>query len=361
MGHILSDFESGHYPFGGAFIIDDPHNSEDVHYDTKRKSSLDWFDRTAETRLNDPKNTPIIAIMQRLHEDDMSNKFKEAGNWEVVSIPALITLHDGKKYALDPSKHTVEDLEHMQAVKPYVFASHYQQEPSPPGGSLFKSEWFNLLSLEPEMIATFIVIDSAETEKTYNDATAISFFGCYKQFHRGQDTGLIGLHWINCLEAFVEPADLEPLVMDFYADCMRHTCKPQKIVIESKSTGVTLASVLKKLPGAQIITLKPTVSKIQRFIDSQEYVASNRVTLPTYSRHTPVVIEHCAKITPEDKHARDDIADTLAMGIKTALHDGIIVPIHNRGNSKGMAEIVAHHQNLMTSRQNAYKRTATGW
>lgn len=361
LGKGAGVFNQG-FGFGGAFIIDDPHNSEDVYYDNQRKIVLDWFDRTAETRLNDPKNTPIIAIMQRLHEDDMSNKFIEMGGWDVVSIPALITLHDGKKYALDPSKHTVEDLEQMQARKPYVFASHYQQCPSPSGGGLFKEDWFSLLDLEPEMIESFIVIDSAETDKTYNDATAISFFGCYRQIHRGQDTGLIGLHWINCIEAFVEPADLEPLVMDFYADCMRHKCKPKKIVVEDKSTGVTLASVMKRLPGAQIIKIKPTKSKITRFIDCQEYVATNRITLPKYSTHTPIVIKHCGKIAANDSHARDDIADTLSMAIQTALIDGIIVPVHHMtGESRGMSELAEHHKKLMQARSAHNNKKTIGW
>ena len=62
---------------------------------------------------------------------------------------------------------------------------------------------------EPEILKTFIVCDSAETDKTYNDATVFSFFGIYKIKVKNVDIGLLGLHWIDCQELRVEPKDLK--------------------------------------------------------------------------------------------------------------------------------------------------------
>jgi hypothetical protein len=67
------------------------------------------------SRRNSPKKTPIIIIMQRLHEDDMTG-FCLAGNtgehWHHLKIPAM---KDG--IALWPAKHSVEQLEAMKKAE----------------------------------------------------------------------------------------------------------------------------------------------------------------------------------------------------------------------------------------------------
>src|SRR5207237_7285755 len=57
--------------FGGAIIIDDPHKADEVRSDIMRKGVIEWFQNTLESRKNSPARTPIILIMQRLHEEDL--------------------------------------------------------------------------------------------------------------------------------------------------------------------------------------------------------------------------------------------------------------------------------------------------
>ena len=64
--------------FGGAIIIDDPHKAGEANSDTMRQNVLDWFTTTMESRKNSPE-TPIIVIMQRLHEDDLSGFLLNGG------------------------------------------------------------------------------------------------------------------------------------------------------------------------------------------------------------------------------------------------------------------------------------------
>jgi predicted phage terminase large subunit-like protein len=224
--------------------------------------------------------------------------------------------------------HNIQMLRKMQHDSPYNFASQYQQDPQPAGGGIFKPEWFRLHDIEPRIIATFITVDSAETNKDYNDATVFSFFGIYKIVNNDIDTGLYGLHWIDCAELRVEPRDLHPEFLNFYSDCMRHKSKPTIVAIEKKSTGVTLLSVLKDFQGLHRIEIernRTSGSKIERFLACQPYVAQGLVSLPEEGRHTKMCLEHMRKITANNSHRFDDIADTLADGIKLALIDKTII------------------------------------
>ena len=122
--------------FGGAIIIDDPHKADEARSDVIRQNVIDWFQNTLESRKNSP-DTPIIVIMQRLHEDDLSGWLLNGGNgeeWEHVCLPAIQT--DGT--ALWPQKHDIETLRRMEQAAPYVFAGQYMQRPSPLDGGIFK-------------------------------------------------------------------------------------------------------------------------------------------------------------------------------------------------------------------------------
>ena len=55
-----------------------------------RQNVIDWFQTTMESRKNSP-DTPIIVIMQRLHENDLSGFLLGGGNgekWEHLCISA---------------------------------------------------------------------------------------------------------------------------------------------------------------------------------------------------------------------------------------------------------------------------------
>jgi predicted phage terminase large subunit-like protein len=320
--------------FGGAFIMDDMHKPAEVTSDVQRQTVIDWFYNTARSRMNDGEKTPIIFIGQRLHEDDLPVHLKETDGWKSVVLSAL----DVNNNPLDPRLHSKDYLFKMRETEPYSFASQYQQDPQPAGGGIFKKEWFKLMDIEPKILATFITVDTAETDKSYNDATVFSFFGLYKIIQFERETDLYGLHWIKCSEIRIEPKDLEYEFMQFYMDCMMFPVKPKKIAIEKKSTGVTLLSTLKNIQGMQILEIERTKAsgnKTSRFLEMQPYIATKRVSLPIYANHTNMCLEHMRKITANDTHAHDDIADTLYDGVKLSLIDKTIqnMEINESSNS----------------------------
>lgn len=340
--------------FTGAVIIDDPIKIDEAASDRVRTSVNDNYKETIVQRA--PTGVPILFIGQRAHEDDLA-AFLQSGNdiksWEFVNLKAL----DDAGNALYPEVHPLEHLLKMQEKSPYVFASQMQQDPLPAGGGLFKPEWFVFLDEEPELLCTFITADTAETDKSWNDATVFSFFGLYEIETMGKKTGIMGLHWLDCVELRIEPKDLEAEFLDFFANCSYHPMPPHVAAIEKKSTGVTLVSTLDKLRGISVRKIERTRasgSKTQRFIDIQSIVASKQISFTKDARHADMCINHMSKITASDAHRWDDIADTLSDSIRLAL---IEKTIHNTSEtSKKRTNIAARFNERFNQKLSAGAR-----
>lgn len=123
--------------FAGALIIDDPVKPEDAISDTPREKVNQRFETTIRNRVNS-RNTPIIIIMQRLHEHDLCGYLMETepGEWSILSLPAIV-YEDGKEKALWEFKHNLEELHRMQRVNSYVFETQYMQNPTPMEGLMY--------------------------------------------------------------------------------------------------------------------------------------------------------------------------------------------------------------------------------
>lgn len=148
-GGTITGFGAGKFrdTFGGAIIIDDPHKASEARSDTVRKGVIEWFQNTLESRTNSP-DTPIIVIMQRLHEEDLAGWLLDGGNgeeWEHLELSAIQP--DGS--ALWPAKHTIKVLNRMELAAPYVFSGQYRQRPSPPAGGFFKPDNIEIVDALP--------------------------------------------------------------------------------------------------------------------------------------------------------------------------------------------------------------------
>lgn len=135
---ILDEMTATTPQFAGAIVIDDPLKPEDALSDVAREKVNARFDSTIRSRVNS-RNTPIIIIMQRLHEQDLCGYLltTEPDKWEVLSLPCLTYDEEGNPHALWELKHSVEDLLHLQAVNSFVYETQYQQNPKPREGLMY--------------------------------------------------------------------------------------------------------------------------------------------------------------------------------------------------------------------------------
>jgi predicted phage terminase large subunit-like protein len=160
--------------FGGAIIIDDPIKPDDAMSATIREKVNSKFDTTIRNRVNS-RNTPIIIIMQRLHENDLCGYLmrKEPGQWTVLSLPCIYADEKGEEQALWPFKHTLEELKQEQENNKFVFETQYMQNPKPLQGLMYEKEFktYSVIPYSKTMLKKAYV-DTADTGKDFLCAIA---------------------------------------------------------------------------------------------------------------------------------------------------------------------------------------------
>lgn len=193
--------------FGAKLLnIDDPvKDAEEAESAVMREKHWQWYLSVARTRLA-PNPTQCL-VMTRWHEDDLAGRLirhqemlmKEGllhSPWRVISLPCIAEENDelGRNpgEALWPGYGFDERWAEItrNEVGSRVWASLYQQRPSPAGGLVFKREHFHYYyedanyfylrqpdGSDPKRIAkvnppTMQTVDTAMTEKAQSDFTA---------------------------------------------------------------------------------------------------------------------------------------------------------------------------------------------
>lgn len=256
--------------FSGAIIIDDPLKPDDAFSDVKRGSVNDRYNNTIRSRVND-RDTPIIVIMQRLHEDDLSGFLLDGGSgeeWTHLRLPAL----DENNIPLWEAKHNFNELENLRQADNYTFAGQYMQTPAPDEGGEWKKEWFEIVDKAAVPINTLrweLIIDGAYTKNTANDPTGFQ----------------IGAKWgndyviLSSVDKYLELPELlkqVPLIISACGVNVNH------ILIEPKASGKSLKQMLHSttaFPVSEIKTDFVNNSKIENVRMCSNYVEGGRVKL----------------------------------------------------------------------------------
>ncbi len=128
---------------GDILIIDDLMKAADAASPLKRQEARDYIDITFGSRLDDQATGRIIAIQQRLHEDDPAGYLKEKGNFTHLDLQAIADedadieigpgrIHRRRRNEVLCSDH--QTLETLEAIRRElgagVFAAQYQQRPA---------------------------------------------------------------------------------------------------------------------------------------------------------------------------------------------------------------------------------------
>lgn len=106
-GGQITGFRAGRMDegiFTGAFVNDDPVKPKDAYSQVKRSAINNDFNNTMRSRLA-IESVPMINIMQRIHEDDLSGYLLRGGSgdkWYHLNIPTMLTQEIlDKKYPED--------------------------------------------------------------------------------------------------------------------------------------------------------------------------------------------------------------------------------------------------------------------
>lgn len=293
--------------FAGAIIIDDPHKAGEANSETMRQNVIDWFSTTLESRTNSP-NTPIVVIMQRLHEEDLSGWLLNGGNgekWEHLKIPAL----DENDLPLWPFKHSFDELERLKNSNPYVFAGQYMQEPAPRGGGLLKTEWWQFWRVLPELEYRVIYADTAQKTKEHNDYTVFQCWGKSKAHNK--------IYLIDQIRGKWEAPELLVQAVAFWRKhaAMDSSSTLRSMNIEDKSSGTGLIQQLKR-DGIPIKAIQRNTDKLTRVMDVAPHVECGNVFLPENAAWLSDYLSEAATF-PKGKH--DDQIDPTADAINEML------------------------------------------
>lgn len=254
--------------FSGAIIIDDPLKPDDASSEVKRKAVNERYNGTIRSRVND-RDTPIIVIMQRLHEEDLSGFLLNGGSgeqWEHLCLPAL----NENNEPLYPQKHTFEELEQIRQASRYTFAGQYMQTPSPDEGGEWKKDWFEIVkrqSVPP--IKWKMLIDGAYTKDTANDPTGLMVYGKYNN----------DVYILSSVDKYLELPEL----IKFIPTYIQSLGVPISIIkAEPKASGKSIVQLLRSQTALNVAEIKSEfvmMSKIERARSVSPYIESGRVKL----------------------------------------------------------------------------------
>jgi predicted phage terminase large subunit-like protein len=298
--------------FSGAIIIDDPLKPDDALSDIKRKAVNERYNGTIRSRVNDRK-TPIIVIMQRLHEEDMSGFLLDNGSgeqWEHLKLPALSENNE----PLWEQKHTFSELEQIRQANRYNFSGQYMQTPSPEEGGEWKKIWFEIVDKKvlPDGLYYDLIIDGAYTNETKNDPTGLQVGVKYQNNY----------YILSSIDKYLEMPELIKFIPQYIFSLGVNI---RMIYVEPKASGKSIKQLIQSETRLNITEIKSkfvSVSKIERARTSSPYCEGGRVKLIKGSWNEHFLNQ--VAIFPNGKH--DEHIDLTSYAIeKNLMNDSKLV------------------------------------
>lgn len=278
---IAFGFEGGVMGDGGnTVLVDDPHDRNQAHSDAERETALTTFDQAVTTRLNDPARDSIVIIMQRLHENDLSGHVLSKGGYEHLLIPmhydprrsrvTVIGWSDPRTVAgelMHPERFPEDVVQEIEkAIGSYAAAGQLEQQPAPPGGTIFKRNWWKFYDELPESFDKEI------------QSWDLAFKGnSDSDFVAGQAWGKKGADCYLKPDEVYEQLEFTETLIEFEKFSQRHPRGAK--LIEDKANGpAVMSSLKKKISG--IIAVNPDGDKVARARAVSPYVEAGNVWLP---------------------------------------------------------------------------------
>jgi hypothetical protein len=373
---------------GSVILIDDPHNTEEVESEAERETVLRWWKEVSSTRLNDPKRSAIVVIMQRLHEEDVSGtilKDEDADEWTHLMIPME---HDPRRHCATvlkwdqrgqpatvwedprsgdgelmwPERFGPKEVKRLQVnLGPYMASGRLQQMPQPKGGGIFKPEWWNNYPTDSGKIPAchYVIasVDGAFTKDQENDPSALTVWGVWKT-DKGHSKVILLSGWQKWLEMRGETVERLPEETDAayvrrarpqwgLVENVAHECKRfrvDKLLIEAKASGHTLAQEMAKLhrndefPRSVELIDPKRQDKRARAIQVQHLFADGMVFAPGYADGAwrdwvNVVINETAKFRGIGDE-EDNLVDSTTQALRYLRDTGWLI----RGEERAQIE-----------------------
>ena len=343
---------------GDRIVVDDAHNMIEIESDVIREGVINWWRNAMSTRGNNPKTVGRVIVGQRGHHLDLPGYALSTGNWVHLNLPGYFEptkrcrtyakksgsernpytqppanvdrfsspLEEGEliwqdwrtkeRELLTPSRFGAAEMKKLAAeLTERGFEAQIQQNPSEEQGNILKRTQWRKWD-EPELPKCHTLLqfyDTAFEAGEENDYSARTTWGVFEY----EETASADSHWavrgtkmtrqcVILLERMKERMEYPALRAD--ALSANERWKPDRVIIEKKSSGHALAQELRRA-GIPVTRIKVSESKIARAHAASLVFERGCIWYPP-RQWALEVIEDCAKFpTGSD----DDIVDTVTM------------------------------------------------
>jgi len=370
---------------GSIIVIDDPNAADEAHSEATIESTIEWWDGTMSTRLNDAKTGAYIVIQQRLAEDDLTGHImsKDVGEWTHLMLPmkyemerhtyTSIGWHDprgldrdgtplvhiddagvrtpvnqraleilkGREGALMwPDRFGVKEVSALErSLGPWGTSGQLQQRPAPQGGGIIKREWWKLWDepLYPPMDYILGVVDTAYTEKEMNDPSAMTVWGVFTSQttaaptraldHNGRPVSMDRQYMdaapkVMLLHAWTDRLEFHGLVEKVNKTAKSLKC--DKIIIENKASGISVAQEMRRVysnEGYGVQLSDPKSLDKMARLHSVVHLFADGMV---YAPDRPWAEEVFKQVGQFPKAKHDDLVDTVSAAIKHLRDMGLL-------------------------------------
>jgi predicted phage terminase large subunit-like protein len=338
-----------------VLICDDINAASEAFSEATIRATIDWFDTVASTRLNDPKTGAFIVIQQRLAEDDITGHIleKNSGEWCHLMIPmryepdrsfvTQIGWKDPRTEAGElmwPERFGEAEVRSLEtSLGPMIANGQLQQRPEPVGGGVIKRDYWQLWDKDAYPAMDFILasLDTAYTEKTSNDYSALTIWGMFSSEVTAQATRMMdrngrpmyadrtvseGSPRVMLMHAWRDRLELHALVEKVAKTCA--AMKVDLLIIEGKAAGHSVDQEIRRLYGNEKFGVQlydpKSLDKLSRLYSVQHLFAEGLIFAPDRAWADMVISE--ASQFPHSKH--DDLTDTLSQALRHLRDVGLI-------------------------------------
>ena len=281
------------------------------------KNCIESFVDVLYSRLNNPDISIRICLQQRCHENDISGYLMRTNpqKYHNIVVPAILSqdlnpVHLAQYYTNKlfwESRFSAKVMEDFRTtMRPAPYAGQLLQRPVPEEGDMIKRGWFQFKKLSEVLTLNLqwqLVLDTAYTKNTKNDPTG---FLLVAKYGNSIIIRLAQRKWLEFNELIQEIKELQTIY------------KIQKIWIEDKASGISIAQELRRMTNYQVLSLHPkSKDKIERVKAAQPSLSGQRVILVNDDSWNEIFLSECASF-PFGVH--DDLVDCLSYSVEEFLN-----------------------------------------
>jgi predicted phage terminase large subunit-like protein len=300
---------------GDRIVVDDLHNPQQAESDAQREAAITHFRTTLSTRLDNKRTGAIVVVMHRLHERDLAALCQEL-DYTQVALPAesethteLVFPRSGRVVVREPGDllwparegRAELDLQ-KRLLGSAAYAAQYQQRPAPPGGRIFRRDWFRYYDELPPLREFAQSWDMSFKDSSDSDYVVGLVAGRH-------DADIYLLDRVKGQWAFSETYRQVRGLAARYPQA-------KTILIEDAANGPAIIDVLRHVvPG--IVAVQPEGGKLVRAQAVQPLVEAGNVYLPNPRPHGTLVPDRAwvedfvHQLTAFPQGAHDDDVDAF--------------------------------------------------